>query len=319
MLKELLEKEREILTHFFDHIDLTAADHLFSLLKECKGMIILSGVGKSGLIGEKIAMTMTSTGSRAFFLSPTNALHGDIGIVSKDDIFLMISKSGESDELLQMIPFLRNRGVTLVAIVNKAHSRLSKACDFTVVLPIEKELCPYDLMPTASAVTQLIFGDILSVALMTYKNFSLMEYAMNHPAGRIGRRLTLRVGDLMLKGKDIPLCYPEDRLVDTLVELSDKRCGCVLVIDKEQSLMGIFTDGDLRRSLQKFGSQALEATMKEVMTKTAKLIKSDEMASQALTIMEGDQQHPVTVLPVLDENSKVVGLIKMHDIVQSGL
>ncbi|HEV8052411.1 MAG TPA: KpsF/GutQ family sugar-phosphate isomerase [Parachlamydiaceae bacterium] len=319
MLKELLEKEREILNHFFDQINLSTAEKLFEILKECKGLIIVTGVGKSGLIAEKIAQTMTSTGSRAFFLSPTNAMHGDIGIVSKDDVFLMISKSGESEELLQMVPFLRNRGVMPIAIVNNANSRLAKACEFSVILPMEKELCPFDLVPTTSAVIQLIFGDVLAVALMSHKNFSLLEYAMNHPAGKIGRRLTLRVRDLMLKGDDVPLCKPADKLVDTLVELSNKRCGCVMIVDAQTKLLGIFTDGDLRRALQKLGSKILEATMLEVMTKTARFIQSAEMASQALTLMEADQQHPITVLPVIDEDQKVVGLIKMHDIVQSGL
>ena len=319
MLKELLKKEREILNHFFDHIDLSTAEKLFEVLKECKGLIIVTGVGKSGLIAEKIAQTMTSTGSRAFYLSPTNAMHGDIGIVSKDDVFLMISKSGESEELLQMVPFLRNRGVMPIAIVNNASSRLAKACEFSVILPMEKELCPFDLVPTTSAVTQLIFGDVLAVALMSHKNFSLAEYAMNHPAGKIGRRLTLRVRDLMLNGSDVPLCKPADKLVDTLVELSDKRCGCVMVVDAQTKLLGIFTDGDLRRALQKLGSKILEATMLEVMTKTARFIQSGEMASEALALMEADQKHPITVLPVIDEEQKVVGLIKMHDIVQSGL
>lgn len=319
MLKELLENEREILNHFFDHIDLSTAERLFEILKECKGLIIVTGVGKSGLIAEKIAQTMTSTGSRAFFLSPTNAMHGDIGIVSKDDVFLMISKSGESEELLQMVPFLRNRGVMPIAIVNNANSRLAKACEFSVILPMEKELCPFDLVPTTSAVTQLIFGDVLAVALMSHKNFSLVEYAMNHPAGKIGRRLTLRVRDLMLKGNDVPLCKPTDKLVDTLVELSNKRCGCVMIVDTETKLLGIFTDGDLRRALQKLGSKILEATMLEVMTKTARFVQSSEMASEALALMEADQKRPITVLPVIDEAQKVVGLIKMHDIVQSGL
>lgn len=319
MLQELLKKEREILLHFFEHIDLRAADRLFQVLKDCKGLIFLSGVGKSGLIAEKIALTMTSTGSRAFFLSPNNAMHGDIGIVSKDDVFLMVSKSGESEELLHMVPFLRNRGVHPIAIVNNGNSRLAKACEFAIVLPMEKELCPFDLVPTTSAVTQLIFGDALAIALMQHKNFGLAEYAMNHPAGKIGRRLTLRVKDLMLKSKDLPLCRPSDKLVDTLVELSNKRCGCVLVIDDQQQLLGIFTDGDLRRALQKLGSKALDTTMESLMTHTARVISSDEMASQALSLMEADQLRPITVLPVLNEAAQVVGLIKMHDIIQSGL
>lgn len=319
MLKELFQKEKTILSHFFDHIDLKASEKLLEILKQCTGMIIITGVGKSGLVAEKIALTLTSTGSRAFFLSPSNAMHGDIGIVSKDDVFLFISKSGESDELLQMVPFLRNRGVKLLAIVNNDNSRLSKACDHCVVLPLEKELCPHDLVPTTSSEVQMIFGDVLSIALMTQKNFGLLEYAKNHPAGKIGRRLTLRVRDLMLKDNDVPLCAPQDTLVNTLVELSNKKCGCVMIIDKDRSLMGIFTDGDLRRALQKHGSKALEKTMQELMTKTARFISSDDMASSALTLMEADQKRPITVLPVVNEKSQIVGLIKMHDIVQTGL
>lgn len=319
MLKELLAKEKEILNHFFDHLDLQAANQLVEILRGCKGLIIITGVGKSALVAEKIAQTMTSTGSRAFFLSPVNAMHGDIGIVSKEDIFLMISKSGESEELLQMIPFLRNRGVMPIAVVNNGNSRLAKACYLSVVLPMEKELCPFDIVPTTSSVMQMIFGDILAIALMMHKNLSLMEYASNHPAGKIGRRLTLKVKDLMLKDGDVPLCRPGDKLIDTLVELSNKRCGCVMVVDTQMKLLGIFTDGDLRRSLQQFGSKTLELTMSKIMTKKPRSIKYDEMASGALALMEADQEHPITVLPVMDEEDKVVGLIKMHDIVQSGL
>lgn len=319
MLKDLFEREKVALDYFFDHLDFKSVEFLFELLKSCKGMIILTGIGKSGLIAEKIALTMTSTGTRAYFLSPTNALHGDIGIVSKEDVFLLISKSGESEELLQMLPFLRNKGVKLVALISNPNSRLAKACDHIVVLPIEKELCPFDLVPTTSAVCQMIFGDVLAIALMKHKNFSLMEYAANHPAGKIGRKLTLRVKDLMLKEKDLPLCAPNDRLGDTLVELSNKRCGCVLIADKEKKLMGIFTDGDLRRALQTHGSKALDANMKELMTASPRFIKDEEMAFRALAIMEEDQKHPITVLAVVDEDRKVTGLIKMHDLVQSGL
>lgn len=318
-LKELFDKEREIINHFFDNLDYRAAQALLDLLKGCQGMVIISGVGKSGFIAEKIAGTLTSTGSRALFLSPANALHGDIGIVAKDDVFIMISKSGESEELLQMVPALRNKGVKLAAIVNHPNSRLAKAVDLCVALPQGKELCPFDLVPTTSAVTQMLFGDALAIALMTHKNFGLLEYAMNHPAGKIGRRLTLRVKDLMLAGANIPLCAPQDKLVDTLVELSNKKCGCVLVVDQQKMLLGIFTDGDLRRALQSKGSTALEATMQEVMSKNPRHIMADEMASQALIVMEGDQKRPITVLAVVDEVKTVVGLVKLHDILQSGL
>ncbi|MBA3816162.1 MAG: SIS domain-containing protein, partial [Parachlamydiaceae bacterium] len=193
-----MQKEKIALDHFFENLDLETAEQLFALLKECKGLIIFTGIGKSGLVAEKISLTMTSTGSRACYMSAASALHGDIGMVSRDDIFIMISKSGESDELLQMIPFLRNKGVKIVAIVNNHESRLAKACDLKVILPLEEELCPFNLAPTTSTVIQLIFGDVLAIALMMHKKFSLSEFAMNHPAGKIGRQLTMRVKDLML-------------------------------------------------------------------------------------------------------------------------
>lgn len=319
MLAELFEKQRETLNGFFDQIDYRSVNELFEVLKSCKGMVILSGVGKSGLVAEKIALTLTSTGSRAYFLSPANALHGDIGIVNKEDVFIMISKSGESEELLRLIPFLRNKGVKPIAIVNNANSRLAKACELSIALPLAKELCPFDLVPTTSAIGHMVFGDVLAIGLMMHKNFTLGDYAMNHPAGKIGRQLTMRVKDLMLRGTDIPLSPPDATLVDTLVELSNKRCGCVLIADESKTLLGIFTDGDLRRALQKHGPAALQMAMRDLMTKTPRTINMDEMASSALTLMEADQKHPITILAVLDGNQKVVGVIKMHDIVQSGL
>jgi arabinose-5-phosphate isomerase len=319
VIRELFNKERAALTYFFDKLDISAIEKLVEILKSAPGMIILTGVGKSGLVAEKIALTLTSTGTRAYFLSPINALHGDIGIVSPDDVFIMLSKSGESEELLQMVPFLRNKGVKLVSIVNKENSRLAKASDFSVVLPMERELCHFDLVPTTSAITHMLLGDVLAVALMGLKNFTLVDYAKNHPSGKIGRRLTLRVSDLMLKGDDIPLCSPKDSIVSTLVELSNKKCGCLLVVDKEKRLQGIFTDGDLRRSLVNHGHKALEKTVEEVMTLSPRHTKADHLAEQALKVMEGDQKHPVTVLPVLDDAGTVFGLIKMHDIIQSGL
>ena len=318
-VKELLEKEKRILSYFFNQIDAESINRLLSLLKACKGMLFITGVGKSGLVAEKIALTLTSTGTRAFFLSSSNALHGDIGIVRTGDIFLMISKSGESEELLQLIPTLRNKNVKIIAIVNAKNSRLSIAADLSVYLPLEQELCHYDLVPTSSTVTQMIFGNVIAVSMMMHLNFGLEEYAQNHPAGKIGRRLTLRVEDLMLKGHDLPLCFPNEKLVDVLVPLSSKRCGCILVINSEKILKGIFTDGDLRRALQRLGPKALEASMQELMTTTPRTISPAEMAAEALKKMEADQQHPITVMPVVNQKHEVQGLIKMHDILQSGL
>lgn len=319
MIKELFDEEKRIVNHFFEHVDIQAVEKLLEWLKECKGVIILTGIGKSSLVAEKIALTMTSTGSRAFYLSSGNALHGDIGIVTEQDVFIMISKSGESEELLQMIPALRNKGVKIAAICHKKNSRLAKSCDLALILPLEKELCPHDLAPTTSTVTQMILGDVLAIALMQHKNFSLAEFALNHPAGKIGRRLTLKVKDLMLKGENIPFGSIDDKLVDSLVELSNKRCGCLIIVDKHNKLKGIFTDGDLRRALQKNGPDALNLTMEALMTKTPKWIHDLALATEALSMMEGDQKHPITALPVLNEEHVVTGVIKMHDIVQSGL
>jgi arabinose-5-phosphate isomerase len=319
LIKELLDKEREALTHFFDHLDQEALETLLKQLHECKGLIFLTGVGKSALVAEKIAMTMTSTGSRAFYLSPASALHGDIGMVRGQDIFIMLSKSGESDELLNLIPYVRNKGCKIAAVVTQANSRLAKASDLVVTLPLERELCPFDLAPTTSTVIQMIVGDLLAIGLMRLKNVTIDEYALNHPAGRIGRRIFTKVKHLMIQGEGIPLAGPTDHLVDVLVELSNKRCGCVLVTDPQRHLLGIFTDGDLRRALQSRGPAALDSPMETLMTKTARSIGESELAWTALQLMEADQKSPITVLAVLNDSRQVTGVIKMHDIVQSGL
>ena len=319
VIERLLVNQREYLNCFFDIIDLSQMEEMLKILLDCRGLILLSGIGKSGLVAEKMSVTLTSTGTRALFLSPTNALHGDIGIVSKNDVFIMISKSGESDELLHLIPFLRNKEVKILSIVSNPHSRLAKASDFSLTIPIEKEICPYNLAPTTSTVMQMILADILAISLMEIKKFSKDQFALNHPSGRIGRRLITKVKDLMLTGHALPLCKPNDKLTDILVELSNKRCGCVFVLAPDQKLNGIFTDGDLRRTLQKLGTRALEATMEDIMTKTPRKIASTELAWTALQKMEEDQKHPITVLAVVDESEKVVGLIKMHDILQSGI
>jgi arabinose-5-phosphate isomerase len=319
VVERLWVNQRNYLNYFFDKIELQQLEQMLKILLECPGLILLSGIGKSGLVAEKMSVTLTSTGTRALFISPTNALHGDIGIVSKDDVFIMVSKSGESDELIHLIPYLRNKEAKILSIVSNPNSRLAKACDFFLNIPVEKEICPYNLAPTTSTVMQMIVADILAISLMEIKKFSKEQFAMNHPSGRIGRRLMTKVKDLMLKDQAIPCCQPQDKLADVLVELSNKRCGCVLVLSPEQKLQGIFTDGDLRRTLQKLGAHALDANMEDIMTKSPRKIALTELAWTALQKMEEDQKHPIMVLAVVDESEKVVGIIKMHDIIQSGI
>jgi len=204
-----------------------------------------------------------------------------------------------------------------VAWVSSSHSKLSEACDLSICLPVQKELCPFDLAPTTSTAVQLIFGDVLSVALMKKKEFSLDDYALNHPAGSIGKKITLKVEDLMLKGERLPLCYEEDKLGQVLVELTNKKCGCVLVLDREKRMRGIFTDGDLRRALQNQPSTILERKMKEFIKPSFVSTHKNQMAFDALRLMENPKMR-VMMMPVL-ENEKLVGLIHLHDILQSGI
>jgi arabinose-5-phosphate isomerase len=319
MLKELLDKQRGATNHFFENLDLEQIEQLIKLLMKCSGVIFFTGVGKSGLVAKKIAFTMVSTGTRAFFLSPTDAVHGDLGMVSSNDAFIILSKSGESDELLNLVPAIRNKGATLIGIVCNPQSRLAAACHTTVILPFEEELCPFDMAPTASTTSQLLFGDLLTIALMRHKNFTLDEYALNHPSGRLGKRITLKVKDLMLIGDRVPICGPENLLGEVLVELSNKRCGCILIVDKTQKLLGIFTDGDLRRTLQKMGGQVLDVCISDVMNPKPSFIGPEVLAWEAMKRMEADYQRRIMMLPVLDSESKLLGLLHLHDIIQSGL
>lgn len=315
MLKTLFDDQRGYLNHFFDSIDHIQVQKIFDRLLSCKGIIVLSGVGKSGHIAEKISTTLLSTGTRSFFLNPANALHGDIGFVSPQDILLVLSKSGNSQELVDLLPHVQRKGAATIAIVSAPHSKLAKLCELSVVLPVQREICPYDLAPTTSSAAQLIFGDCLAVGLMKAKQFSVHDFAENHPSGSLGRKITFKVADLMLRGADVPLCKPSDRLFDVLHELSVKRCGCLLVADDEGRLQGIFTDGDLRRAIHSRGPEGLSLPVSELMTLKPKSISSDQLALEAVKKMEEDPSCLITVLPVLDQG-RVIGLIRMHDILQ---
>lgn len=319
MLKELLDKQKLYTEYFFQNLDLEPIEKLMQYLSSCKGMIFLSGIGKSGIVAKKIAYTMVSTGTRAFYLTPIDALHGDLGMVTSEDVFIILSKSGESDELLNLIPAIKNKGAHLVGLVCNPSSKLAAACDSLIVLPFMRELCPFDMAPTISTTAQSLFGDLLTIALMKQKNFTLNEYALNHPSGRIGKRITLKVKDLMLKDDKVPLCHPDDFLKDVLVTLSNKRCGCILIVDEQKKLLGIFTDGDLRRTLQEIGGDFLSIPIKELMYTHPKTIDSNALAWDAMKMMEADPKKRITVLPVINDERIVQGLIHIHDIVQSGL
>ncbi|PCI92711.1 KpsF/GutQ family sugar-phosphate isomerase [Candidatus Aerophobetes bacterium] len=318
MLKQLLETQKQYLDYFFDSIDLNIAEKILETLVNCKGSIFFTGVGKSGIIAEKLAMTMISVGTKAFYLPPTNALHGDIGILSEEDVFVFLSKSGETKELLSLLPFVKQRKVKVISWVSRSSSSLAKRSDCSITLPLARELCPFDLAPTTSAVIQLIFGDVLAVALMKRKSFSLQDYAKNHPAGSIGSRITQTVDDIMVSGKDLPVCCTGDKLKDVLVELTNKRCGCLLVVDKTKKLCGIFTDGDLRRALQENPNSILDEEMQSLMTKNFLSVVKQKLVHEAAEVMQRDSSKWVMMLPVVEEN-KLVGLVRMHDIINFNL
>lgn len=312
LLRSLFEKQREYISFFFNHLELQTVEKLVDLCLHCKGLVLLTGVGKSGIIAEKIAMTLVSTGTRSLFLPGANLLHGDIGAVASEDLFLILSKSGKTQELVDLVPYLRKKKCQIVAIVSDFESPLGKMADHVITLPVEKELCPFDLAPTISTAVQLLFGDLLAMALMREKGFSLEEYAGNHPSGAIGKKITHKVCDLMKTGNDLPLCGPKDRLVDVIVELSNKRCGCLLVCNPQKKLLGIFTEGDLGRFLQKEGPSVLEKAMEELMTRMPITVSPQLLAYRAMQKMQESRR--VMMAPVI-EKEKVVGLIHMHDIV----
>ncbi len=319
MLKDLLFKQQQHLQHFFSNLEMESFEELLKQIESCKGVLFLTGVGKSGFIAQKIAATMLSTGTKAFFLPPIDALHGDLGMVSEKDLVIILSKSGETEELLELLPFIRAKGAKIVAVSSNQSSRLNKGADFSMVLPCEGELCPYDLAPTTSMVIQLLFGDALAISLMQLRGFSVDQFAENHPAGRIGRRSNLRVRELMLSQQAAPICSAENALEEVLIDFTDKRCGCLIVTDEKKQLQGIFTDGDLRRALQAKGEGVLKEKLGALMTRAPKAIAADALAWDAMKLMESDQKQPVMVLPVLDDQQEVVGVIKMHDLVQAGL
>lgn len=314
VLQELFSIQQSHLNAFFSSVNQAQAEVILKALLDCKGSIFLSGIGKSGIIAEKIAMTMISTGTKAFYLPACNLLHGDIGIIGKDDVFIMISKSGETRELLSIIPYIRNRKALMIAWVSNKESSLAKASDLCMELPVEKELCPFGLAPTTSTIIQLIFGDVLAVALMRKRSFTVEDYAHNHPAGSIGTQITQTVEDVMVKELDLPLCRATDKLKDVLVELSRKKCGCLLIVDEDKKIKGVFTDGDLRRALQNDPQNILEEMMENLMTRQFLSVEKDDLLHNAMKMMQRDEKKWVSILPVVSQE-KLVGLLRMHDIV----
>ncbi len=282
------------------------------LLAAVKGRLIVSGLGKSGLIARKIAATFTSTGTPASFLHPVDSVHGDLGIVGREDAALLLSKSGASDELFALLAQLKRLGVPIIAVTGDPESALAHQADVVLDASVTEEACPETLAPTASTTTALALGDALAVALLEVKGFRREQFAVLHPGGSLGRKLLLRVADVMVT-RDLPTLHPDRPMRECVVLLAEKR-GTVAVVEGGGSLIGVVTAGDLTRLMERT-DRFLDLPVGEVMTRTPKSTRPDELASAAIRVME---QHGIMALPVLDGGAKVVGIVHLHDLMRAG-
>jgi len=310
--RKVLQEEKRALERLSQ-----ALDHNFERAVETilntKGKVIITGIGKSGLIGQKISATLSSTGTPSFFLHPAEAIHGDLGVISKEDTIIAISNSGETPELLAIVPIIKRWGNTIIAITNNPNSTLAKESHIHLYLNVDREACPLNLAPTSSSTATLALGDALAVALLEERGFTPEDFARYHPGGSLGKKL-MKVEEIMHTGEEIPVVSPETPLTETVIVMSEKGFGTALVVDKDGNLIGIITDGDLRRFVRKGGSVDRSLT-KDAMTQNPKYITKDIYVLKALEVME---DYNITVLPVV-ENGKPVGIIHMHDILKSGV
>ncbi len=284
------------------------------LILRCEGKVITTGVGKSGHIARKIASTFASTGTPSFFLHPAEALHGDLGMVDSKDVVLAISNSGQSREVLEIIPYIKFLGVSLISMSNNPNSELARRSDVHLCLCVSKEACPLELAPTSSTTCALVLGDALAMVVLELRGFTKEDFALRHPAGALGRKLR-RVLDIQHTGEELPLVKEDEPMTRVILEMTSKGFGTAIVVDEQGRLKGIITDGDLRRFLNGGGDVNMSIA-KDVMTKNPKRAFPEELAADALRRME---DHKITVLPVVDEEDRVVGLIHMHDILRAGI
>jgi arabinose-5-phosphate isomerase len=310
--KKVLEEEKRAIERVLDSLDNSFTEAVKAIL-ETEGKVIITGMGKSGLVGQKISATLSSTGTPSIFLHPAEAIHGDLGVISKKDIILAISNSGETPELLAIIPTIKRWGNKIISITNNPNSTLAKLSDIHLNLNIDKEACLLNLAPTSSSTATLALGDALAVAVYTLKGFTAEDFAKYHPGGSLGKRL-MKVREIMHTGNKIPIVYLETPLNEAVIEMSEKGFGTTLVVDKEGNLKGIITDGDLRRFINKGGSIDRSKAV-DVMTKEPKYTTPDKYVLEALEVME---RFNITTLPVL-EGDKPVGILHLHDILKSGV
>jgi len=312
--KEVIRIEAEAVSGLMNSINKEFVKAV-KIIFNSKGRVVFTGMGKSGLIARKIVATLNSTGTAAIFLHPTDALHGDLGMVRKDDIVIVISKSGNTEELMDLVLMFKRLKVKLIGMLGDKNSKIGKKSDIVLEVGVKEEACPYDLAPTASTTAALAMGDALAISLLELRGFTPEDFALLHPGGSLGKRLSLKISEIMYSGNDFPRVNEDTPINDVIYEISSKRLGTTSVINKKGVLTGIITDGDLRRLLEKKNSiKGLVA--KDVMTADPKTIQSDYLASFALQQME---KFKITSLIVSNEKLKPVGIIHLHDLVKLGL
>ncbi len=315
--RQVLRMEAEAVLEQIERID----EHFkaaVEMIMACPGRTVITGMGKSGIIGRKMAATLASTGTPSFYLHPAEGIHGDLGMVTEGDVVIALSNSGETGEVLHILPSLRRIGAKLIAMVGNPNSTLAKNSDIVLNVGVTREACPLGLAPTSSTTAALAYGDALALALLSKRKFTASQFAVFHPGGSLGRKLLLTVEDIMHSGTENPLVKADISVQDALFVITDKGLGAVSVVDDDNKMLGVLTDGDIRRGLSK-GVDFLKRPVTELMTASPKTITKEKLAAQALHIMESNRPKPITVLPVVDAENHVIGLLHMTDLVRQGV
>ena len=312
--KRTINLEQDAITSLLTRIDDTFVKAC-ELILACKGRVVVVGMGKSGHIGHKIAATLASTGTPAFFVHPAEASHGDMGMITTDDVVLALSNSGTTNEIITLLPLIKRLGITLISMTGNPESTLATAAQVNLDTQVEQEACPLNLAPTSSTTVTLVLGDALAIALLEARGFTPEDFAFSHPGGALGRRLLLKVEHVMHSGDELPAVARGASLRETLLEMTQKGLGMTLILAPDQTLAGIFTDGDLRRALDK-GIDVREANIDELMTHGGKVARPEMLAAEALKIME---DHKISSLPVVNEHNQAIGALNMHDLLRAGV
>lgn len=311
----VINTEAQAVADLADKVMSDAFIQACQLMLDCKGRVVVTGMGKSGHIADKIAATLASTGTPSFFVHPGEASHGDLGMITPDDVLLALSNSGETSEIITILPIIKRLNVPLITLTGNPDSTLSKLATVNIDVSVSKEACPLGLAPTASTTAALAMGDALAIAMLEERGFTEEDFARSHPGGALGRRLLLLIDDLMHTGATIPRVRRETKLSEALVEMTEKGLGMAIVVDSNDKLIGVFTDGDLRRTID-HKIDVRDALIKDVMTKDCTTIKPGMLAAEALQVMDATK---INSLPVVDDDNTLVGALNMHDLLRAGV